>query len=542
MPLYGGGILRSKRNERTSNAVSNPLLSIVIVNYKVPHFLEQCLLSIRSAAHDMDVEVIVVDNASGDGSIELLSPRFPDVTFIQSKENLGFSKASNWGYQMSKGRYVLFLNPDTLLSEDSLKGPIDFLESRTDDGALGIRMIDGSGRFLPESKRAFPDPLTAFYKVIGLSKLFPRSPRFARYHLGHLSDRDDHVIDVVSGAYFLVRRSVLEKVGVFDESFFMYGEDIDLSYRIQRAGYVNYYYAGSTILHFKGESTQKQQLRYVKLFYGAMSQFVQKHRTHAGWFRAGIQAAIALRASLSILRRSISTLGIPTFDSLLILFCFFSVRSFWSVYIRPEVSYPTTSMIAFALQALLFFITAFVVGLYRKPFQWGNYFKVTAISTTLLLAVYSLLPETLRYSRGIVAFSSLLSIVVLAAWRRILLFLQLISTEQGTIIQFPLLVIGSPQAQSEIKGLYPEKPGAAFLHIDPLAANGPIPEKVRSLRSFIAFSDIVFCPGALSASETLALMQSWRGQYSFRFHVEGSRSVICSNCIVSPLNGPRHNE
>lgn len=281
-------------------------LSIILVNYRVAHFLEQCLLSVASASEGMDAEVIVVDNASGDGSIEYLSPRFPTVRFFLAKENLGFAKACNWGFRESRGRYILFLNPDTILSEECLRRSIDFLSEKPHAGALGIRMIDGSGKFLPESKRAFPHPATAFYKISGLAALFPRSPRFARYHLGHLSPFSDHAIDVVAGAYFLVRRSVLEQVGLFDEQFFMYGEDIDLSYRIQQAGYTNYYFSGATILHFKGESTKKQSFRYVKLFYGAMSQFVKKHRLPNRMFTVGIQIGIGLRAMMALLGDSAS--------------------------------------------------------------------------------------------------------------------------------------------------------------------------------------------------------------------------------------------
>ena len=281
-------------------------LSIILVNYKVPYFLEQCLLSVEKATVGLSAEVIVVDNASGDGSIEYLSPRFPAVRFMEADLNLGFAKACNRGFQESRGRYILFLNPDTILSEDCLRSSIDFLADKPQAGALGIRMIDGSGKFLPESKRAFPHPATAFYKISGLAALFPSSPRFARYHLGHLSPLSDHEIDVVAGAYFLVRRSVLEQVGLFDEQFFMYGEDIDLSYRIQQAGYTNYYFSGATILHFKGESTNKHRFRYVKLFYGAMSLFVKKHRLPNKLFTVGIQLGIGLRAMMALLERGAS--------------------------------------------------------------------------------------------------------------------------------------------------------------------------------------------------------------------------------------------
>jgi len=283
-----------------------PVLSIILVNYKVPYFLEQCLLSVEKAATGLAVEVIVVDNAPGDGSIEYLAPRFPSVRFLEADQNLGFAKACNWGFRESRGCYILFLNPDTILSEDCLHRSIDFLSEKPQAGALGIRMIDGTGNFLPESKRAFPHPATAFYKISGLATLFPRSPRFARYHLGHLSPFSDQAIDVIAGAYFLVRRSVLEQVGLFDEQFFMYGEDIDLSYRIQQAGYTNYYFSGSSILHFKGESTKKQNIRYVKLFYGAMSLFVKKHRLPNRMFTVGIQIGIGLRAMMAFLGRGAS--------------------------------------------------------------------------------------------------------------------------------------------------------------------------------------------------------------------------------------------
>ncbi len=440
-----------------------PQLSIVLVNYKVPDFLEHCLLSIRSASRGIAVEVIVVDNASGDGSVELLSPRFPEVRFLSSSENLGFAKASNWGYRESTGLYVLFLNPDTLLSEDCLQRSMDFLEARPNAGALGIRMIDGTGRFLPESKRAFPDPVTAFYKITGLSRLFPRSPRFSRYHLGHLSNTSDHAIDVVSGAYFMVRRSVLEKVGVFDEQFFMYGEDIDLSYRIQQAGYTNYYFSGSTILHFKGESTQKQRFRYVKLFYGAMSQFVRKHQLHNGIFTAGILLAIGARALVSIIRRSIQRIGIPIFDWVLILSAFFLVRIGWSKLIRPDVNYPENLSLPTSLYALLFFVTALLSGLVRHPFRWHHFFRATVLSGGVLLAIYSLLPESYRYSRGIVFFGALFATALLFGWRLMLLRLQLISRSTEKQLSFPVLFIGSEKNRHLVQKLYPDESAAAFL-------------------------------------------------------------------------------
>jgi GT2 family glycosyltransferase len=249
----------------------------------------------------MDAEIWVVDNQSKDGSLAYLQPLFPSISFIENQKNTGFSAANNLALQRCSGEYILFLNPDTLIPEDCLSNCIQFMKMNPKAGALGIRMLDGSGVFLPESKRAFPSPLRAFYKLLGLSALFPRSPRFNRYSLGHLSNTENHEVDVLAGAFMLVPKPVLDQTGGFDERFFMYGEDIDLSYRIQKAGFINYYFAGSSIIHFKGESTRKGSMNYVILFYNAMLLFVQKNYrgTKAGFFGFFIQAAIILRGLFS---------------------------------------------------------------------------------------------------------------------------------------------------------------------------------------------------------------------------------------------------
>jgi GT2 family glycosyltransferase len=503
-----------------------PVLSIILVNYKVPHFLEQCLLSVEAASVGLEVEVIVVDNASADGSVEYLSPRFPSVRFLVSEKNLGFGKACNWGFRESRGRYILFLNPDTLLSEDALRKSIEFLESKPEAGAIGIRMIDGSGKFLPESKRAFPHPVTAFYKMIGLSALFPRSPRLARYYLGHLSAREDHPIDVVAGAYFLTRRSVLEQVGTFDEQFFMYGEDIDLSYRIQHAGYTNYYFSGSTILHFKGESTQKQHFRYVKLFYGAMRVFVQKHRLHNGLFTLGIQGAIGLRAMIAWLRRGIDQISIPVFDWVWILATFIAVRIGWSAYVRPDVQYPENLTLPIISYALFFFLVTLFVGSFRTPFRWRNFWKAAIWATGLLLITYSLLPESYRYSRGIVLFGSVFSVVILALWRLLLLKLQLISRSTEARLQFPVLLVGSVQSSHHIQQLYPEQPAAAFIQLEPDSSPEQLSRSLKEYNQLIRFSDVVFCIGDLSHQQMFSLMEQFGRRFSYRFFAPGASSIL----------------
>ncbi|MGZ3939754.1 MAG: glycosyltransferase family 2 protein, partial [Flavisolibacter sp.] len=276
-------------------------LSVIIVNYNVKYFLEQCLLSVQKSAAGLEVQVMVVDNQSKDGSLEYLQPKFPGVHFIDNERNAGFAKACNRGLKCAKGELVLFLNPDTIVPEDCFTKCLSFFDTHPDCGALGIKMIDGSGKFLKESKRSFPSPLTSLYKLSGLSLLFPKSRVFGRYHLGHLDKNFNHEVDVLAGAFMMVRKSLLEKVGGFDEDFFMYGEDVDLSYRIQEAGFKNYYLSETAIIHFKGESTRRGSLNYVKMFYNAMSVFVRKHygRTRAGVFNFLIHLAIWARAAVA---------------------------------------------------------------------------------------------------------------------------------------------------------------------------------------------------------------------------------------------------
>ena len=244
-------------------------LSVIIVNYIVKYFLEQCLYSVRAAVTGMDAEVFVVDNNSTDGSVEYLRPKFPEVVFIENKDNPGFAKANNQAIRQCTGEYVLLLNPDTVVGEESLRSLCFQMDEDPEIGAIGVKMLNGHGVFLPESKRAFPSPWVSFCKIFGLSKLFPNSPAFARYSLPYLDKEQTHKVEVLAGAFMLLRHEALDKVGLLDESFFMYGEDIDLSYRIVLGGYKNLY-VPERILHYKGESTKHGDLRYIRAFYGAL--------------------------------------------------------------------------------------------------------------------------------------------------------------------------------------------------------------------------------------------------------------------------------
>ncbi len=250
---------------------SSPDLSVVIVNYNVRYFLEQCILSVQAAAENLKVEIIVVDNNSTDGSCKMLQDKFTDVILIQNKVNTGFSKANNQGVEIAKGAYVLILNPDTIVAEDTLVKILDFAKKKQNLGVLGVKLVDGSGKFLPESKRGIPTPQVSFNKLFGIS-----SKRTGKYYASHLNENESGVVDILVGVFMLMKRAVYNQVKGFDEDYFMYGEDIDLSYKILNKGYQNYYYADTKVIHYKGESTKKD-VKYLRYFHEAMKIFYRKH-------------------------------------------------------------------------------------------------------------------------------------------------------------------------------------------------------------------------------------------------------------------------
>ena len=254
-----------------------PDVSVIIVSYRVKYYIEQCLHSVLRSVPD--AQILVVDNKSDDGSVEYLRERFSQVEIIANDQNAGFGKANNIALAKATGRYVLFLNPDTVVAERTIPGCIAYMDAHPETGAVGVRMQYGDGTFALESRRSLPTPSVSFWHMTGMGRIFPRSKVFAKYHLTYLDREKECPIDVVSGAFMFIRKEAIDKTGGFDEAFFMYGEDIDLSYRILQSGYVNRYLP-LPIVHYKGESTVKTSYRYAKVFYDAMLIFFNKHFRH----------------------------------------------------------------------------------------------------------------------------------------------------------------------------------------------------------------------------------------------------------------------
>lgn len=519
-------------------------ISIIIVNYNVKHFLEQCLYSVYKALQNIEGEVFVVDNNSVDGSCQMVKEKFSSVTLIENKENVGFSKANNQAMRLSKGRYLLLLNPDTFVQEDTLIKCIKFCDKTPDAGGLGVKMIDGKGDFLPESKRSLPTPAVAFYKIFGLSSLFPKSKVFGKYHLGYLDKEKTHKVDVLAGAFMLLRKTVLDKIGLLDEAFFMYGEDIDLSYRITLGGFNNYYYPETPIIHYKGESTKKGSINYVMVFYKAMIIFARKHFTqnNANIYSILIYLAIYFRATLGIIRRIILTVFEPIIDFIFIFLGFFFIIPYWEILKSGDRNYYPTEFLVYILPTYIitwmFFI--YFAGGYEKKIKPFNLIKGVVWGTVFIVLVYALLPETLRYSRALILFGSV--------WTAFSIFLSrilgtvLFSENRKLVFRTTrkrIAIVGSQIESNRVLAILSDStPNFDFVGRIVVKQNGNDPlvlgliNQLEEILKINKIDELIFCSQDLAASSIIETMLSTSNPTTeFKIAPPESVSVIGSNSI-----------
>ncbi len=400
-------------------------LSVVIVNYNVKYFLEQCLYSVFRAGKDIEMEVFVVDNNSVDGSVDMIREKFPRVSLVENKDNKGFSKANNQAIQLSQGEFILLLNPDTVVEENTFRQIIEFMDLHPDAGGLGVKMVDGKGRFLPESKRGLPTPIVAFYKIFGLSALFPKSKTFGKYHLGFLDKNEIHEVDILAGAFMLLRKSVLDKTGLLDESFFMYGEDIDLSYRIVQAGFKNYYFPKTRIIHYKGESTKKSSVNYVFVFYNAMIIFARKHfsQKNARMFSFLINLAVYLRAAVAVVMRFVKRVFLPVADFALIFTGIYFIKNYWESHVVFQAGgeYPVGFiLIAVPIYILVWLFSVLLSGGYDRPIKINKIVTGLLVGTVVILMVYALLGEQFRFSRALILLGAVWATISMVGFRYLL--------------------------------------------------------------------------------------------------------------------------
>ena len=522
-------------------------LSIIIVNYNVAYFLEHCLYSVRDACKNIESEVFVVDNNSVDNSLSMLREKFPEVKLIANKDNKGFSKANNQAIRVSKGEYVLLLNPDTVVEEDTFEKCIEFMDSHPDAGGLGVKMIDGNGKLLPESKRGFPTPWVSFCKMSGLIKLFPTSKRFAGYYMGHLSYDDTNPVDVLAGAFMLMRKETLDKVGLLDEDYFMYGEDIDLSYRITKGGYKNYYFPEARIIHYKGESTKKGSLNYVYTFYNAMDIFAKKHLSsrQGKMLSVLIKFAIWFRASLSFLSRIFKDISLPIIDFLFVYLGYFLLEKWWSINIWDDAGYyPREYMLVVVpLYILIWILSIYFSGGYSRPPKPQKIVSGMFFGIITILVFYSLLPEDLRYSRALVLLGAVLALFIIITIRYISAFIRTKKWSLKSKESTRYVIIGNEEETTRVARLLNRADirtdFIGLVSIDASDDSNPNiignVDQIEEIIRIYKINEVVFCAQDLTQQKIISLMaQLQRYSPNFTIAPPATDFIIGSNTINTP--------
>jgi O-antigen biosynthesis protein len=525
-------------------------LSIVIVNYNVEYFLEQCLYSVEKAIKNIKAEVWVVDNNSVDGSMKMVKEKFPWAKRIENKDNKGFSKANNQAIELSSGKFVLLLNPDTLVQEDTFTSIIEYLnlEENKNVGGLGVKMIDGSGNFLPESKRGLPTPEVAFYKIFGLSTIFKNSKRFGKYHLSYLNKDETNDIEILSGAFMFMRKEALDKVGLLDETFFMYGEDIDLSYRILKGGYRNVYFPKTRIIHYKGESTKKSSVNYVFVFYNAMIIFAEKHFSgqNAKLFSFLINLAIYFRASISILHRFVKRSIIPFVDASLIFTGLILIKNYWESVVRADVNLQFKEeliFIFFPAYTLIWLLSIYFSGGYDKPVKLSKIIKGVVAGSAVILIFYSLLSEEYRFSRALILLGTIWTAFSLPFLRIIYHHLKISNFSLEEDDKKRVLIIADKTESNRINQLMQQtqlaSSFAAFINPDEESSeeDGFFIGNISRLKNIIEvykINEIIFSGKNVAAQGIISTMALLENQsVNFKIVPPESMFIIGSNSINS---------
>lgn len=513
-------------------------LSVIIVNYNVKYFLEVCLHSVLRATEGMEAEVIVVDNNSKDDSCEMVKEQYPAVKLIENKENAGFSKANNQGVAIAKGEYILFLNPDTVMPEDMLHKLTAYMDAHPEAGSIGPKLIDGKGQFAPDGKKSFPTLSVAIFKTTGINKVFKNSPYFNKYYAVHVKEDETAEVDVLSGCCMMVRSSILQEIGgAFDEDYFMYCEDVDLAYRIQKSGYKNIYYPETVLIHYKGESTRKATLSYVRIFNEALSKFVKKHysKSSARMFVLFINVGIVLRAILGVAKQVLKVLRMPLFDALILLATLWFMKEFWVEQVKNIQPIPFNSVAAtFPVYVTLWIISLYINGAYDQSYRALRVIRGMIIGTILILAYYGLLQPGLRYSRAIIVFSGFIGTVAMLGLHELLFRLGIFKFIPYDKLPRKAIIVADEEKYNqtaltlqkvnyapELSGRIAtnEQKGNALARFDDMGA----------LIYTAGINEVIFCVNGLSYHSILEKMQSCGPEYEYKIHLPGSQSFVGSN-------------
>ena len=501
-------------------------LSVIIVNYNVKYFLQQALVSLEKALSGYKTEYFVVDNNSNDGSVEFLRENFPDVNVIANKENFGFGKANNQALKIAGGKYLLIVNPDVVVGEKSIKTLIDFLESNPESGAVGPKIVDREGKFELGSRRGFPTPFAAFSKITGLAALFPRSRLFAKYNLTYLDIDEQCEVDSLSGAFMLIKREIYEKVGGFDEDFFMYGEDIDLCYRIKNGGWKIFYLPSAEIIHYKGESTLRSDINTRKAFFGAMHLFVKKHfSSRLPITVLFIKIGIMLSTVFDIFNRSLSRYKAAAFD-LILLTIFLDLG--WLIRFGADAVFDASRITPLIVYNLGWLIIFTLFGVYNRKKDSVINSLFASMAGMAFIFTFTYFFKQFAFSRFVMLFTGLLTMSTIPGWRWALMRFSKSKGMHVWLKRRTLLVGVDPltkkialRSQNDDKFQFNiigyVEPGAIFLGdkingIEVIGSTEDLPQLIRKL----SIEEVIFSSSSLTYDKILKHILSFNSKVGYK--------------------------
>jgi GT2 family glycosyltransferase len=533
----------SKRHQK-----SRLQLSIIIVNYNVRDFLYQALRSLDKARSGIRSEVIVVDNASEDGSVEMLRRDFPRVRLIANRSNLGFSRANNLGLKLSRGEFCLLINPDTIVQENVLRVMLDFFQSHPQAGLGGCKILNPDGTFQSACRRSFPTPWVALTKIVGLGTLFPKSRTFGRYNLTYRNIDESYEVDAISGSFMMVRRTVYEQVGGFDEDFFMYGEDLDWCYRIQHAGWKVFYVHTTSIIHYKGESTRRSSLNEVRTFYEAMHLFARKHYGHSyilGW---SLKFGIALTAYAALAKSLLKPIRHSLIDFIIVPVSMICAEYIWrgGVFLYPSYAYP----IVFVVPAIILVGTLYASGVYTVRSMSISRSLLAVLAGYVVISIFVAFFKTYAFSRMIVVISGALCAILIPGWRVLLRIFGKVDVKgRKSILGRRTLIVGTDASarallkklQNVVGGIYEvvgfidstmQRVGKTLDDIPVVGSYENISKVVQAQK----ISDVIFLPQTVRYTDILTMISKTR-QHTVNFHlVPSTLEVIIGKGSVDSLN------
>lgn len=531
---------RSRKKEIT--------LSIVIVNYNVRDFLRHALISIQKALEGIDGEVIVVDNASDDRSVAMVRQHFPKVHLIANSGNLGFAKANNIALAKARGKYILLINPDTVVQEDTLRVMLKFFEENDEVGLAGCKILNPDGSFQLACRRSFPTPWVAFTKISGLSGLFPKMRLFGKYNLTYLSEDETYEIDAISGSFMMLRREVYKRVGGLDEDFFMYGEDLDWCFRIQKTGWKIYYVHLTKIIHYKGESTRRSNIDEIRTFYEAMHLFVKKHFGKFWITTLILRLAITISSRVAMLKEMLRPLSVALIDVVVINLGLVVAELFWlgTIFYFPAYGYP----IVYSIPAIIVVTSLYAAGVYtHRRMSISRTFIGVLISYVIIAALVAFFRQY-AFSRMVILLSGVLSIIFLPGWRllyRIWGRSQLDGKKR--LLGRRTLIVGTDTSAQELLRRLRRRVGDGYQvvgfidttrkRIDRIVSGVPILGSLENVGKVIQeqrISDVIFSTEQLSYSNILSVI-SRTGNRLVNYHfVPNTLEVIIGKGSVDSLD------